>query len=94
MPYATNTELPENIRSALPRHAQDIFRAAFNDAYQRYGSNEARAFRIAWCAVKRSYVRRRVGLWVPRRVRAGGRESVARRRRRHAGDARTVEQLS
>jgi len=67
MPYATNTELPERIRKTLPRHAQDIFRAAFNNAYERYGPrNEARAFRIAWAAVKKSYAHRGIGIWVRR----------------------------
>lgn len=71
MPYATNTELPDRIRSNLPRRAQDIFRAAFNNAYERYGpANEARAFRIAWAAVKRNYARRAAGIWIPRLGRA------------------------
>ena len=64
MPYASNTDLPTSIRKNLPRHAQDIFRAAFNDAFERYGHNEERAFRIAWAAVKRRYVRRAAGIWV------------------------------
>lgn len=65
MPYATNAELPRPIRRALPRHAQDIFREAFNDAYGRYGpENEARIFRIAWAAVKRLYIQRAAGIWV------------------------------
>jgi cation transport regulator len=67
MPYATTAELPVRIRKNLPRRAQEIFRAAFNSAYERYGpSNEARAFRIAWGAVKRSYVQRAAGIWVRR----------------------------
>lgn len=67
MPYATNADLPDRIRKTLPRHAQDIFRAAFNSAYERYGpENEARAFRIAWAAVKRSYFQRTAGIWVRR----------------------------
>jgi len=67
MPYATNSQLPERIRSCLPTHAQDIFRAAFNAAYARYGpGNEARAFRIAWAAVKRSYVHPRARIWISR----------------------------
>ncbi len=71
MPYATNTQLPERIRKALPKHAQDIFRAAFNNAYERYGAkNEARAFRIAWAAVKKSYVQRAAGIWIPRTAHA------------------------
>jgi len=57
MPYSSNAELPAAVQSHLPRHAQDIFRATFNSAFERYGGDEARAFRIAWAAVKRRYVK-------------------------------------
>ncbi len=67
MPYATNAQLPERVRKNLPRHAQDIYRAAFNDAYERYGPDrEAIAHRIAWAAVKRRYIQRAAGMWVAR----------------------------
>jgi cation transport regulator len=62
MPYRTNHELPPAVRDHLPPHAQDIFREAFNHAFVRYG--DARSFRIAWAAVKRSY-RKADGEWVP-----------------------------
>lgn len=69
MPYASNDDLPLSIRSHLPPHAQDIFRATFNNAWQRYGERhparrEEIAHRIAWSAVKRRYLK--VGAtWVP-----------------------------
>lgn len=64
MPYASNSELPDRVARHLPVHAQDIFRAAFNAAWDRYGGDDATANRIAWAAVKRSY--RKMGdLWVP-----------------------------
>ena len=67
MPYATNEDLPARVRRALPRHAQDIYRAAFNNAYARCGAErEAVAHRIAWAAVKRRYVQRAAGFWVAR----------------------------
>jgi cation transport regulator len=67
MPYASNSDLPTRVRSVLPRHAQDIYRAAFNDAYERYGpQREAIAHRIAWSAVKRHYVQRAAGIWEAR----------------------------
>jgi cation transport regulator len=53
----------------LPPHAQDIFRAAFNHAWESYGRREpARreeiALRVAWSAVKQRY--RKAGeAWVP-----------------------------
>jgi cation transport regulator len=64
MPYASNDDLPLSIRSHLPPHAQDIFRAAFNNAWQRYGERDPErreeiAHRVAWSAVKRQY--RKVG---------------------------------
>jgi cation transport regulator len=67
MPYASNAELPEPVRKKLPRHAQDIYRAAFNAAYARYGpTHEEVAHRIAWSAVKHSYVQAVAGVWLRR----------------------------
>lgn len=69
MPYSLNSDLPATVRKHLPGHAQDIYRAAFNAAYQRYGpGREDVAHRIAWAAVKRSYVQRAAGIWVRRPV--------------------------
>jgi cation transport regulator len=70
MPYTTNADLPPSVRNHLPAHAQDIYRAAFNSAYEQYASDpfqEEAAHRIAWAAVKRSYVKEG-GEWVPRGV--------------------------
>ncbi len=65
MPYATNEDLPISVRRHLPPHAQDIYREAFNHAFSAYPAEEERAHRIAWSAVKRSYVK--VGAsWVAR----------------------------
>ena len=36
MPYATEKDLPPSVRAHLPLHAQDIFRAAFNSAWDEY----------------------------------------------------------
>ena len=60
MPYRTNDALPPALRKHLPAHAQDIFRAAFNRAYADHAGDprqEEAAHRIAWAAVKRSYVK-------------------------------------
>ena len=71
MPYTTNAQLPDRIRTDLPLHAQDIFRAAFNSACERFGpNNEARAFRLAWAAVMKNYVHRSARIWVKRAARA------------------------
>jgi cation transport regulator len=64
MPYATIDDLPPATRH-LPVHAQEIFRAAFNAAWDEYGGDEERAFRVAWAAVKQRY--RKIGdEWVPK----------------------------
>ncbi len=68
MPYATNEDLPESLRAHLPPHAQDIFRATFNNAWERYGARDPErreeiAHRVAWAAVKRQY-RKLGGEWV------------------------------
>lgn len=58
MPYQTNDDLPLSVRRHLPPHAQEIFRAAFNNAWAEYKSRayqEGIARRVAWAAVKRSY---------------------------------------
>ena len=68
MPYQSNLDLPESVRNHLPHHAQDIYREAFNHAYAAHAGesgHEERAHRIAWAAVKRSYVKAGDS-WVPR----------------------------
>ena len=68
MAYANTAELPVSLRKRLPRHAQEIYRAAFNEAFARYGAErEATAHRIAWGAVKRDYYQAAAGIWVPRK---------------------------
>ena len=37
MPYLTTDDLPHSIRGHLPLHAQEIFLAAFNNAWREYG---------------------------------------------------------
>ena len=36
MPYGVNQDLPSSVRDHLPEHAQDIFREAFNHAYDAH----------------------------------------------------------
>ena len=60
MPYQTNEDLPNPVRHHLPSHAQDIYREAFNHAFAAHAGDvrqEEAAHRIAWAAVKRSYVK-------------------------------------
>jgi len=65
MPYHTDKELPEGVQKHLPKHAQDIYREAFNHAYTEYvdpskrrdknESLEEISHRVAWAAVKKKY---------------------------------------
>lgn len=60
MPYRINDDLPPSVRRHLPPHAQDIYREAFNHAFAAHVDDprqEEAAHRIAWGAVKRSYVK-------------------------------------
>ena len=57
MPYQAITELPDSVREHLPQHAQEIYRATFNNAWDEYHHDEARAHRIAWSAVERKYAK-------------------------------------
>lgn len=63
MPYKRNAELPKGVRDALPEHAQDIYRKAFNSAYTGY-KNEETAHKVAWSAVKTTYHKNSHGEWV------------------------------
>lgn len=65
MPYKELTDLPESVRAHLPKHAREIFRAAFNSAEEEYGE-EGRAFRVAWAAVKEKYEKGDDGNWHPK----------------------------
>ena len=64
MPYRTNQELPDSVKDNLPSHAQDIYREAFDNAWDEYPDpdkrrgNESReevAHKVAWAAVKQKY---------------------------------------
>lgn len=63
MPYAHNKDLPDAVRD-LPPHAQDIYREAFNAAWDYYkdkskrhsgNTREETAHAVAWSAVKEKY---------------------------------------
>lgn len=64
MPYDSNSELPDSVRNNLPSHAQEIYRNAFNSAWEEYRKPEDRrgdsdreetAHKVAWSAVKKEY---------------------------------------
>ena len=68
MPYRANADLPPSVRNHLPAHAQDIYREAFNHAFAAHEGDprqEEASHRIAWAAVKHSYVKIG-GSWIAR----------------------------
>lgn len=72
MTYRSNTQLPESVKSDLPPPAQDIYRSAFNSAWQdcRKGGvdalrREETARKVAWAAVRRRFEKVGEG-WQPK----------------------------
>jgi cation transport regulator len=57
MPYKDINDLPKSVREHLPTHAQEIYQAAYNNAWDEYGQDEERAHRVAWSAVKKKYTK-------------------------------------
>lgn len=64
MPYDKLSNLPNSVKDNLPKHAEEIYRAAFNSAWEQYdqpeerrdnASREETAHRVAWAAVKQKY---------------------------------------
>lgn len=75
MPYKTASELPDSVKHVLPSHAQDIYKEAFNSAWEEYkdpddrrddASREEVAHRVAWNAVKQKYEKGSDGKWHPK----------------------------
>ena len=63
MPYRSTNDLPDSVKNVLPDHAQDIYKEAFNGAYDEYKNPEDRrgdadreevAHKVAWSAVKKA----------------------------------------
>ncbi|HEO98125.1 MAG: ChaB family protein [Campylobacterales bacterium] len=72
MPYDTLDALPDSVKTNLPKHAQEIYKEAFNSAWNEYAdpqkrhgdaSREETAHKVAWAAVKHSYEKRE-GKWI------------------------------
>ncbi len=51
MIYKTTQDLPRPIRERLPEAVQELYRLAYNSAFQWYG-DETRAHQAAWSAVR------------------------------------------
>ncbi len=72
MPYERITELPDAVRKHLPKHAQEIYKEAYNSAWDEYDEPEDRrgdasreevAHKVAWSAVKTTYDKCDDGQW-------------------------------
>jgi len=57
MPYKTIKDLPSSVKDNLPKRAKEIFLEAFNHAFEQYKGDEVIAFKVAWSAVKKKYVK-------------------------------------
>lgn len=75
MPYNDITEMSEGVTNVLPKHAQDIYKEAFNSAYDEYKDAEDRrgnedretvARKVAWAAVKNKYAKGEDEKWHPK----------------------------
>ncbi len=60
MPYERLSDLPDSVKDNLPKHAQEIYRAAYNSAWDEYkdpderradASREEASHCVAWAAV-------------------------------------------
>lgn len=72
MPYSTINELPDSVKDNLPKHAQEIYKEAFNSAYDQYSQpsqrrgdadREETAHKVAWSAVKKAGYEKADGKW-------------------------------
>jgi len=72
MTYKKISDLPDSVREHLPKHAQEIYLEAFNNAWKQYAdpdkrrddaSREEVAHRVAWSAVKEKYEKKKNGNW-------------------------------
>ena len=63
MPYESTKQLPESVKNVLPKHAQDVYQEAYNNALEQYSDPKKRrddadleetASRVAWSAVKKA----------------------------------------
>jgi cation transport regulator len=72
MPYKDISELRDSVREKLPKHAQEIYKDAFNNAWKEYKdpdkrrgdqSREQTAHRVAWSAVENEYEKGSDGKW-------------------------------
>lgn len=54
MPYASKGDVPPAVRNALTDHGIDIWRKAWNAAYEQYDHDESKAYAVAWAAARKA----------------------------------------
>lgn len=72
MPYKSISSLPSSVKDHLPKHAQEIYKEAYNSAWDEYKDPDKRrgdadreevSHRVAWAAVKNKYEKGDDGDW-------------------------------
>ncbi len=72
MPYKKVNDLPDSVKDNLPKHAQEIYMEAFNNAWDEYkdpderkghASREETSHKVAWAAVKTKYEKGKDEKW-------------------------------
>lgn len=75
MPYKKLRELPDSVKNNVPKHAQEIYKEAYNSACKEYAdpkdredssTREETSHKVAWSAVKKSY-KKEGDKWVRKR---------------------------
>lgn len=75
MPYKKLSELPDSVKNNIPKHAQEIYKEAYNSAWKEYAdpknredssTREETSHKVAWSAVKKSY-KKEGDKWVRKR---------------------------
>ena len=64
MPYKNISELPDSVKDNVPKHAREIYKEAYNSAWDQYKDPEDReddstreetSHKVAWAAIKQKY---------------------------------------
>lgn len=73
MPYDKLSDLPKQVTNNLPKHAQEIYLEAYNNAWEQYkdpkkrkgnSGHEETAHKVAWSSVENKYTKNEDGKWV------------------------------
>jgi cation transport regulator len=77
MSYTSINDLPDSVQHVLPIHAQEIYRASYNNAHKEYHLKKDRkdpndnleeiCHKVAWSAVKHKYHKDNDGNWTEKK---------------------------